>query len=360
VTLTEYTEQPGDTFRLHFHSTRPLERFTVPLDERNPPTRDPPYPLGPFPCELRPLTLQGGPTALDCPFPAPFQVDSFFDVVYRIEFREPVPTFAGTIDDAGGIPIEGFEARPTSPPPPPPPPPPVNGSGLFGPGPNPNTLNFKVTLDAPTTSLDQFAIQVPPGLEVNQGVAAGFSCEPADLEGTKRALACNGPVTSGAEVQGGIELTTPRPDQMAAGSALYAAGGGTLYGPFGIEQNPSTPAGGGTVSPPTGATYNFQLQFSTFGALDSFVIDLANDILEIEAGQAQSGGLFNCSPTDDGGANTNNALLCDNLSIVNGQPITGSYTLTAPEVSFTGGGDLFGDGPNLAQPVGPFAVVPAP
>jgi hypothetical protein len=143
VTLTDYTRQPGDLFRWHFQSPRPLEGFTVPLDERNPPTRDAPIVMGlggPVECELIALGLHGGSAALDCAPFAPFQVDSFFDIAYRIDVAPPDPTFFGTIDDAAGNPIEGFEAKPGLPQslaPPPNPNPNVAGSGVLAPGPSP-------------------------------------------------------------------------------------------------------------------------------------------------------------------------------------------------------------------------------
>ncbi len=360
VTLTEYTEQPGDTFRLHFHSTRPLERVTVPLDERNPPTRDPPFPLGPFPCELRSLTLQGGPAALDCPLPSPFQVDSFFDIVYRIEFREPVTTFRGTIDDAAGNPIEGFEARSGGPVSPPPPPGPiVGGTGVLAPGPEPQAVNFKVTLDLQNTALEQFAIQVPPGFAVTNGEATGFSCEPGDLGGTNRALVCNGPVANGVEIQGGLQLDQPRPDQMAPSSALYAAGGGTLFGPFSLSQNPDPSSGGGAIQQTEPTILAFNVGFDPFGALNSFMLDLTLDELVIQAGQAMiSGEPFTCEPVDDPGEHVSNALLCSGQPIANLQPIQGSITLNAPLPPTTLGADLFGNGPSFEEPLGPFAVGP--
>jgi hypothetical protein len=43
-------------------------------------------------------------------------------------------------------------------------------------------VNFKVTLDVQNTTIEQFAIQVPPSLQVNGGNAAGFSC--ASTSGT--------------------------------------------------------------------------------------------------------------------------------------------------------------------------------
>ncbi len=218
TTLTEYTVEPGDHVKLRVDPTDPLEGLTIPLYPPNPTPRDPPKVTGepPVECEILQLELSGGPAAIRCHPPAdPFIVDSFFDIFYEVTL-DGVSPISGTLDRRDGTPVEGFTAHGRPPDRPPTPPAPVvNGSGELSPGPNPKAVDFKVTLDAQNTELDQFVIQLPIG--ANRSTTAGSADFPAangDFEGTKRALACNGPVTSGQTIKADSNWPTS-PAQLA-------------------------------------------------------------------------------------------------------------------------------------------------
>jgi hypothetical protein len=359
TTITDYKIEPGDHVRLRIDPTDPLNGFTIPLRPPNPTPRDPPDLSGGnqhLECELKPLDLTGGPAAVRCKLdpPAPFAVDSFFDITYRIDLSSAPPAISGTLDAPDGTPVESFEAKPGSQQPPEPM---VSGTGTLAPGPQPNAVNFKVTLDAQNTTLEHFVIQVPLSLEVKDGGAAGFSCEPADLEGENRALACDGTVTSGQEIQGGFELEGPRPGQLALGTKLLGSPeGGKLYGPFDLTQTPNQPSGSGSFSPPSGNTFNFGVVLNSFGALNQFLLDFPDGVVVVNGEVANPPATLNCNPVET--AEAANGLKCDG-PITSGQSMQGSFTLTTAPAGLGASSELFASGPATSQ-FGPLTITDSP
>ncbi len=360
-TLTDYELKADGTARVHIIPTDPLNGFTIPLFPPNPVPRDPPKVTagsGPIECELKPLELTGGPAAVKCKLtpPVPPQIDSFFDVFFDVPLAgRPI---GGTLNAPDGTPVETFSAPPFTGPPFIPPPV-VDGSGNLMPGPNPQAVDFKVKLDFENTALNQFVIQVPMTQQVFSGGAAGFTCSPVNFEGVKRALACNGPVTSGQTIEGGFELNGPRPGQLAAGTKLLGSpGDATLFGPFNLTQTPATPTGSGTFFGPMGTNRNYSVMLNSFGALDQFTLDFPAGV-QVQAGTAANmAGAFTCVKAAT--TEADNALQCSGKPITNGQLITGAFTLTAPQPTTLGSNSgLFGSGPG-GGPFGPFSIADSP
>ncbi len=366
TTITDYTVEPGDHVRLRIDPTDPLHGVTIPLLPPNPTPRDPPKVSGAgdqVKCEMKTLQLTGGPAAVVCKLdpPAPPAVDSFFDIFYDVPVSATEP-ISGTLDDANGTPVEGFTAGPrvgglTAGPPAPTPV--VSGSGTLSPSPaNANSVDFKVHLDVQNTTLDHFLIVVPPSLEIENGGAAGFICDPVKYAGFEdRGLDCHGfEVGTTLDAMGGFKLKSPRPGQLAAGTELLGSGGGTTYGPFVLAQTPD-PTGGGTLTG-TGdnSTRDFTLELGSFGALDEFTLDFPTGV-QVSGGNASNGMAFSCEKvmTDE----AENGLKCSGQPITNGQPINGTVEFSAPQPTLGSGTQLTAKGPATAQ-IGPFAVGSGP
>ena len=354
-TLTKYELNADGTARIHVLPADPLNGLTIPLFPPNPVPVDPPKVTAgnrPIECELVPLELTGGPAAERCRFPQPGPpaLDSFFDVFYGVSL-DGIRPITGTLNAPDGTPVEGFTATPGSPPPPTPS---VSGSGTLSPGPNPKAIDFNLEFDVQNTTLTQFSIQVPLSKEVASGGVLGFTCNPVNEPG-RHALVCDGPVASEQPIQGGFELTEPRPDQLAAGTTLSgSAGGGTSYGPFGLAQTPVQPSGSGVFTQPGGNVVNFTVNLNSFGALNQFLLDLPNGV-QVQSGSA---GPFTCVKA--GTPDVDNGLQCSGQPIANGQPIAGSITLTAPPPPSIGANSqFFASGPG-GGPFGPFSIADGP
>ena len=353
-TLTDYELRPDGSARIHVTPTDPLNGLTIPLFPPNPTGVDPPKVVAgnqPIECELKPLELTGGPAAVKCklPTPAPPALDSFFDVFFQVSL-DGVRPITGTLNAPDGTPVESFSASPASPTPV------VSGTGTLAPGPNPNAVDFKVKFDAQNTALQQFVIFVPPSLQLASGGAGGFSCSVVKYEGfSNRALACNGPVTSGQEIQGGFELTTPRPSQLSAGTKLLGSpGDGTLYGPFDLAQMPVQPSGTGVFSPPTVNTYDFSVNLNSFGALNQFLFDFPAGVQVTIGSVTSPPAALNCSVVAT--SEPSNGLKCEG-PISSGQQYDGSFTLTSTPPGLGANSQLFASGPATPQFGPPFTTI---
>ncbi len=240
TTLTKYELRPDGTARTHIIPTDPLNGFTIPLYPPNPTPVDPPRVTEgnrPIDCELRSLQLTGGPAAVTCRLrePAPFQVDSFFDIFYEVTLDGMQP-IAGTLNAARRHPGRKLLGDAW-----------LTGTcgqrfGKSDPGvQDQQAIDFNLKFDVQNTTLTQFVIQVPEGFQVFSGGTRDFVCNPANFGGPNRALACNGTVVSGQTIQGGFELTQLRPTQLNGFQLLGSPGSGTLFGPFPlVDGTPST------------------------------------------------------------------------------------------------------------------------